>query len=325
MLRKLLSSAVVPLLFTLQAPSALAKPDLPQARQAAIPAGFVSRSADLDGVTIHYVSGGSGPVLLLIHGWPETWYAWHRMLPALAARHTVIAVDYRGAGDSSIPAAGYDKATMAGDLYRLMHRLGHSQVTLVAHDWGVPIAYAYAAAHRGEVDRFIAIDGGVEGAWTSEAAKQPYWFFGFQGIPGLAEKVVAGHERTYLDWFYRDKSFHAVPMQEQEIAGYEQSFSRPGRMKAGFELYRTTEQDIAQTNQVAQPPLDIPVLAIGAERGIGKAVASMLANVATNVTPVLMHGTGHFVSDEQPEALTRLIEDFIAGAPIAPDWSPAAR
>jgi len=293
-----------------------------------VPAGFRSQFAEVNGLRIHYVTGGSGPPILLIHGWPEDWHEWRKMMPQLAAKHTVIAVDLRGFGQSQIASSGYDRKTLADDLSQLMTKLNYSQVTVVGHDWGGPVAYAYAATHRDAVDRLIIVEGALDGPWSSKQSApflhNPLWFFGFFEIPDFAEKVLAGHEKEFLDWFYRNKGFHIVPgsFSEAEITYYETAFARPGRLAASLQLYRTIDRDIADNSELSQTPLSIPLLAIGARYGLGTMVAESMRHVAGSVAPVLMENTGHFIPDERPEALSRIVEAFLDGRPVPEDVAP---
>lgn len=294
-----------------------------------VPAGFSSRFATANGVRLHYVIGGSGSPILLIHGWPEDWYEWRKAMPLLARDHTVIAVDLRGFGWSEITATGYDRRTLAKDLYELMQGLGYQKVTVVGHDWGASVAYAYAATYRDAVDRLVVAEGTPKGPWSREQTTplihNPYWFFGFFEIPNYAETVLAGHEKQFLDWFYRSKVFHVVPggFSDADIEYYETTYSRSGRFAASLKLYRTLDQDIADNAVLSQTPLTIPVLAVGAQRGLGEGVPAAMRHFAHSVTPVLMSETGHFLVEERPEAFVEIVETFLAGQPVAPTWTPA--
>lgn len=288
---------------------------------AAVPAGFRSQTTDLGDVKIHYVVGGTGSPLLLIHGWPETSYEFRKMLPILAQRHTVIAPDLRGAGESSVPATGYDKKTLAGDMHRLMVRLGHEHAVVVGHDWGAAVAYAYAAQFRDAVDKLVLAEGAPFGSWMPTL--EPIWFFHFLRIPGYAEGLVKGRERQFLTYFYRNDEFHVVKaFDDATVDTYVRVFSRPGRMEAGYALYRTIDADVRDNTELAKTPLAIPVLAVGAKAGSGELIARFTGATAAQVTGVLMNETGHFIPEERPEAFAALIEDFIAGRPIPAEWKP---
>ncbi|RWB51147.1 alpha/beta hydrolase [Mesorhizobium sp.] len=288
-----------------------------------IPAGFRSQSADVNGVRIHYVISGKGSPILLVHGWPEDWHEWSKMMPLLATKHTLIAVDLRGFGESQIASSGYDRKTLAEDLFQLMTRLDYFRATVVGHDWGGPVAYAYAAIHRDAVDKLIVVEGAPDGPWTTKQfapfLHNPLWFFGFFEIPDFAEKVLAGHEKEFLDWFYRNRGFHIVPGSFPEAVI---TYARPGRLATSLQLYRTIDRDIADNTELSRTPLTIPVLAIGAKYGLGSMVAESMRQVARSVTPVLMENTGHFIPDERPEALSHIIEAFLGSSTAPEDWSP---
>lgn len=286
-----------------------------------VPRGFESRIADLGDLKIHYVAGGSGAPLLLLHGWPETWYEWRKMLPLLAARYTVIAPDLRGMGDSSLTPTGYDKKTLAQDMHRLMAQLGHGKVTVIGHDWGAPVAYAYAAQHRNAVDRLVLVEGAPMGSWLPTT--DLIWFFPFLRIPGYAEKILPGREREFLHYFYENDDFHVVhAFDPATIEIYSRAYARPGRMTPTYGLYRSIPQDVRDTDRFAKQPLTIPVLAIGAERGSGELIVQSARKIASRVTPVVFRQTGHFIPEERPEALTDTVLQFLEGKAVAAEWRP---
>ena len=303
--------------------AAATRPEEANARVATdVPTGFQSKTADLNGIQIHYVIGGSGPPILLIHGWPETWYEWRKVMPLLAKQFTVVAADMRGFGDSTPAPTGYDKKTLATDMHALMRSLRFPKAIIVGHDWGGPVAYAYAAQYRDSVDKLVMIEGSPFGPWMPTL--EPYWFFGFLRVPGYAEQVVAGKEREFLTYFYSNQQFHVVPgsFTPGSIDLYVKSFSRPGRMQPSYGLYRTIEQDVADNAEFAKTPLAMPVLAIGAQSGAGQFALDAAHRVASHVTPVLMRQTGHFIPEERPDLLAQLLTDFVAGKPLAPIWAP---
>jgi len=158
--------------------------------------GFHEQTVEANGQRIHLVVGGKGPPILLIHGWPETAYEWRKMLPELAKDHTLYAVDLRGAGQSSVPESGYDKQTLAEDVYAAMLKLGVAKAEVVGHDWGASVAYAYAARHPEAVGHLLVCEGAPFGPWMPKT--DLFWYFGFMRIPGFAERVIVGNEREYL-------------------------------------------------------------------------------------------------------------------------------
>ena len=160
----------------------------------------------VNGILIHYVMGGKGDPIVLLHGWPETLYGWRHIIPQLIANnYTVIAPDMRGLGDSEKPQTGYDKKTIAEDIYQLVKKLGNSKIYLVAHDWGAAVAYSYAAAHPEGVNKMVILDIILLGFGLEEAANfspNGLWHLSFHAVRDLPEKLIEGKEDLYLNWFY---------------------------------------------------------------------------------------------------------------------------
>ncbi|TKR31057.1 alpha/beta hydrolase [Luteimonas gilva] len=295
----------------------------PASGSAEPPPGFESRFVQANGVRLHFVVGGKGPPLLLIHGWPETWYEWRRMLPRLAERFTVVAPDLRGFGDSELAASGYDKKTLAQDMHALMASLGYRSAVVAGHDWGAPVAYAYAAQHRDEVSKLIMIEGAPFGPWMADT--NPMWFFDFLRIPGYAESVVdGGREAAFLRFFYDNEAMHAVPgsFDEATIGIYTRGFERPGRMGPSYGLYRTIDRDVADNAEFAKRPLSIPILAVGADKGNGALIENNSRRVGNRVSAVLFRNTGHFIPEERPDALVDTLSKFVDGETLDPEWRP---
>jgi pimeloyl-ACP methyl ester carboxylesterase len=287
-----------------------------------VPDGFTSKLIKANGQQIHCVVGGSGSAILLVHGYPETWYEWRKLMPVLARTHTVIAVDLRGVGDSSVPATGYDKKTLAVDLHEAMIALGFPHAVVVGHDWGGPVAYAYAAQFRDSVDKLVLIEGPPFGPWTKNV--NIFWFFDFFRLPGYAEKILPGREKEFLSYFYKNEQFHRVPgaFDDESIDLYTKAYAKKGHMEASYQLYRTIETDVKDNTEFAKSLLEIPVLAIGAEAGAGEHIAEYTRHVASKVSPLVFSETGHFIPEERPAALAEKIEAFIAGNPVPPVWKP---
>jgi len=286
-------------------------------RERASLSGFEHRDAELsDGVRIHYLIGGAGPPVVLLHGYPETWYAWRKVMPLLAAQYTVVAPDLRGFGDSSHPAGGYDRKTMAGDIRELIRRLGYDRVVLAGHDWGGSTAVAYATTWPDEVRRLVVIEAQPRGPWSEQdpGFREP-WFYGFHRIPGFAETIVAGHERQYLAWFYRAFALAPDAIAEAEIDEYMRSYGAPDGMRTGFELVRALPVDVENNRVAMAHRIDLPVLAVGGDRSLGARVAENLAHLASNVQSAVVENCAHFVPEEQPAKTAELILRFFAEGP----------
>ncbi len=270
--------------------------------------------AELDDVLLHYVTAGSGPPLVLIHGWPQTWFEWRRIMPALAERYTVIAPDMRGLGDSSRPLTGYDKQTVARDIWKVVNgKLGHDRFFLAGHDWGGPTAYALTTQHPEAVRRLAIVDVVIPGDGGDFSQGGRRWHHQFHMTPDLPEALMQGREDVYLRWFYREFSYLPTAIGEDEIKEYLRTYRQPGAMRAGFSYYRALPQDAATNREIiVRMKLEMPVLAIGGakSRGRGTEPEESLKRVATNVRGVVVPECGHFIPEEQPEILARLLLDF---------------
>lgn len=285
-----------------------------------LPAGFAdtftSRYVDVGDLRLHAVVGGDGPPLLLIHGWPETWYAWRLLMPALARDFTVIAVDQRGRGLSDRPADGYDTATQANDMVALMDALGHRRFAVVGHDTGFAIAYAIAADHGARVDRVaLAEIPGSPGAAPSPPVFVPgvindrLWHLPFNRLEKINEQLVSGRERLFFDWEF-DAAARKLP--DAVIGHYVDELTDADALRASFGWYRALDATIAQDADRAKRRLTMPVLAIGGERSFGAHVAEAMRLVADDVQSVVLEGVGHFVMEEAPDELLAALDAFLA-------------
>ena len=276
--------------------------------------------AEIGEVMLHYVTAGSGPPIVLLHGWPQTWYEWRHIIPQLAERYTVIAPDLRGLGDSSRPLSGYDKKTVSNDIWRLVsEKLGYSSFHLVGHDWGGPTAFALAAAHPEAIETLIIVDVVIpgDGGDFSEGGRR--WHHQFHITPDLPEALITGRERTYLQWFYQTFAYKPDAIDDDALDEFVRTYSQPGALRAGFNFYRTIGQDAADNAALLKTgfKLPMPVLAVGGGvsyphgRGRGTSVEESLRRVANNVRGEVIPECGHFVPEEQPERLTELLLDFL--------------
>jgi pimeloyl-ACP methyl ester carboxylesterase len=273
---------------------------------------FHHHTASVNGVRLHYVTTGQGDPVVLLHGWPQTWFEWRRIIPALAERYTVIAPDMRGLGDSSKPTTGYDKRTVADDIYKLVRKLGFEKIFLVGHDWGGPVAYAYAAAHPDDVRRLVILDVAIPGAELEEALRPRrggIWHIQFHNVHDLPEALIAGRERTYLTWFYRT-AYNPGAITEQEIDEYVRCYSAPGALRAGFEYYRAIWDDAEHNKENAKTKLKMPVLALGGERGFGAAGMRSMLTLAENVRGGVIEKCGHWIAEERPDYLIEQLLSF---------------
>jgi pimeloyl-ACP methyl ester carboxylesterase len=272
--------------------------------------------ADLEEVLLHYVTAGRGPAVVLLHGWPQTWYEWRHVMPALAERYTVIAPDLRGLGDSSRPLTGYDKQTVARDVWRLVNgKLGHNRFFLVGHDWGGPTAYALATQQPQAIRRLAILDVVIPGDGGDFSQGGRRWHHQFHMTPDLPEALTAGREDVYLAWFYRTFAYRPDAVGEDDLREYLRTYRQPGAMRAGFSFYRALQQDAEDNRAIAQRlKLEMPVLAVGGAkaRGRGREPEDSLKRLARNVRGAVIEDCGHFIPEEQPEELVHLLLDFFA-------------
>jgi pimeloyl-ACP methyl ester carboxylesterase len=277
---------------------------------------FEHHTARVNDVTLHYVICGQGDPVVLLHGWPQTWYEWRKIMPALAERYTVIAPDMRGLGDSSKPAGGYDKRTIAADIYQLVRQLGFEGIFLVGHDWGGPVAYAYAAAHPAGVRKLVILDVGIPGAGLERALEfrksGGIWHIQFHYVRDLPEALVTGRERIYLSWFYRVAAYDPSAISSEAIDEYVRCYSAAGALRAGFEYYRAIFTDAEHNTENAKTKLKMPVLALGGERGFAETALRSMQQLAEDVRGGVIERCGHWIPEERPEyLLDQLLKFFV--------------
>jgi pimeloyl-ACP methyl ester carboxylesterase len=302
--------------------SALPVPEGPGSASGApnLPPGFAdtftSRYVDTGEVRLHAVVGGEGPPLLLVHGWPELWYAWRMVMPVLAENFEVIAVDQRGIGLSDKPAAGYDTGTLAGDLIGLMDALGHERFALVGHDTGFAISYALASDHPERVERVALLEiPGSPGAAPSPPVLVPgpindrLWHLTFNRIERLNEQLVAGREALFYGWEF-DAAAKKLPGEVRDY--YVRTLSNPESLRSSFGFYRALDTTIAQDGERKSRRLAMPVLAVGGAASFGDHVAEAMRLVADDVQGVVIPDTGHFLAEESPEELLAALTPFLA-------------
>jgi pimeloyl-ACP methyl ester carboxylesterase len=279
---------------------------------------FTHHTTTVNGIQLHYVMGGKGDPVVLLHGWPETWHAWHKVMPALAKNYSVIAPDLRGLGDSSKPPTGYDGKTVAEDIHQLVTKLGFNSIYLVGHDIGVFVAYPYAAAHPTEVKGLAVWEAPIPG--FSVPGRPPLWWVLFHQTPDVPETLVQGQEREYLSWFYHNLANNPAAITQADRNEYVSHYSEPGGMRAGFEYYRALPQDAIQNQNYSKTNLTMPVLTLQGGYipvfGGNVTMSSIeygMRQLAQNVTAITVPNSGHWIAEEQPGFLVKVLNNFFSG------------
>jgi pimeloyl-ACP methyl ester carboxylesterase len=288
--------------------------------------GFKNGYADVNGVRLHYVTGGKGEPLVLLPGWPETWWTFHKIMPALAEHYTVIVVDIRGMGTSSRPADGYDKKTMAKDIRGLVQSLGYDKVDIAGHDIGSAVAYAYAENYPQATNKLVMMEfphpdeslakfpllptQGPVG--DKVGSSRPFlWWFAFNQVNGLPEQLLAGRIRVEQDWLFKYFLEDESAVDARDRAVYEQAYNSSDAIRASNGWYQAFGQDV--TDNKGYGTLNMPVLVLA-----GPAYQWMKVVVgkkAPNLTALPVPNSGHFVQEEQPEFVSKSMLDFLQGQP----------
>jgi pimeloyl-ACP methyl ester carboxylesterase len=283
---------------------------------------FSQHMASVNGIQIHYVIGGQGKPIVLLHGWPQTWYEWRHVMPALAKNYTVIVPDLRGLGDSSKPVTGYDGKTTAEDIYQLVSQLGFDKIFLVAHDIGAQTAYSYAAAHPNNVSKLVIMEFAFPG-FLPPGFEGITWWFGFHQTPDIPEMLTFGKEKEYLSWFYKGLAYNPYAITQADIEQFVSHYSAPGGMRAGFEYYRAFPIDAKENKEslAKEGKLQMPVLALGGD--IYPAIGGDLpGNFALNSTQLLAANvrgitaplSGHWIPEEQPDFVVDQLFKFFGNS-----------
>jgi pimeloyl-ACP methyl ester carboxylesterase len=276
------------------------------------PIGMRSREIEANGATIHVRVGGHGPVVVLLHGFGTTVDMWGHLTNALIEDRMVVALDLRGLGLSSKPDGGYDKKNQAADVIGVLDALGVGTFELVTHDIGVMVGFAVAAAYPERVSRWVAIDAPLPGVgpWEQIVQDPAMWHFGFGGHD--MERLVAGRERIYLDRFWNELSQDPKRFDEAKREHYAALYAQPGAMRASFAQFLAFGQDAADNKKfLAQGKLRMPVLAFGGEATFGPMIGEVIRCVADDVEDAIIPDCGHWITEEQPQATTDLVVDFL--------------
>lgn len=278
---------------------------------------FTSQNVQAGDVRLHSVIGGDGPPLLLLHGWPQTWYAWRHLMPALAEDFTVIAPDQRGIGLSDKPAEGYDTGSLAADMVALMDALGHDRFALYGTDTGMPIAYALAADHPDRLDRLVVSEAPLPGVTPSPPLFVPapvnelLWHIAFNRCAEVNERLVKGREDIF---FGNEFAIAAAKKLPGDVVNYYVEILRGDEyaLRGSFGFYRAIDTTQVQNQERAKHKLSIPVLAIGGQYSSGDMIGAAMQLVADDVQTVVLPGAGHWVAEEAPVELLAALTTFLA-------------
>lgn len=281
--------------------------------------GFEHRFRTIEGIRMHYVEAGAPDkdTVVLLAGYPQSWYAWRRIMPALAEHYHVIAPDLPGQGDSDRPLEGYDTRTLAERLHGLLASLDLRRYHLAAHDVGAWVAYPYAMLFSDEVRRLALFDAGIPGITLPDALPTSpdrawrTWHFAFHAVPDLPELLISGKEDIYLDWFLRRKAANPQSFSDGDMTEYRRVFTKEGGLRAGMAYYRAAQLSARQNRELSgKGRLRMPVLAVSADQGSIPDMAGPLRQYAEDVRGVLIAHCGHFIPEEQPAATAAALIDF---------------
>ena len=285
-----------------------------------VPRGFTAAYRQVDGVNLHYVTGGSGPLVLLVHGFGQTWYEWHNLMPELAKTNTVVAVDVPGLGLSSVPRsyAGQDVAEV---LHRFAKTFGPDRpFDLVAHDIGIWNTYPMVASYPSDIRRLVYMEAPVPDeriysfpAFTAEGESLVWHFSFFAAGDRLPETLVTGKERFFFEHFIKEHATNKAVFTPEVLDLYARSYAKPATLHAAFEYYRALNETVRRNKPLRQTKLPMPVLAIGGggPGGLGDFIANQLKDYAINVTGVVLPNCGHWLPEECSDALNKAVIDFL--------------
>ncbi len=282
-----------------------------------VPAAGQYGRADVNGIRLYYRRAGEGPPVVLLHGFPETSYAWRKIMPILAGSYTVIAPDLRGCGASDRPETGYDKRTVAYDTHELARQLNLGPINLVAHDVGMMVGYAYACAYPDEVSRLVLMEAALPGLGLEElydAAKYPrmYHLPLFDAPNGLAEALISGREQMFVDHFMRQQTFHPDGPDRKALHEYARCLAAPGALSGGISYFRVHWIDAEHNRENAKTKLKMPVMTMGGTASFGAHLKGQIEPLVERLHAVMIDECGHYLAEEQPARVADELLHFFA-------------
>lgn len=280
--------------------------------------GFTSHTIDVDGVALHAVIGGSGPTLVLLHGFPQNWYEWRAIMPRLSERHTVVAIDLRGVGHSDAPPDGYDAATLARDVFGFVKRRELGRVHIVGHDIGGWVAYAYARLHPADTRSVTVIETLVPGTtrFADPQVDVAMWHAQFHMVPDLPETLVDGRQVPYFQYFFDIGTRGDGVITDADVNHYAAAYGDRARLRAAFEMYRAVPQNIS-FNSAHRDAIDVPLLLVGGEHVFGPPLANSVDELRVefgwgDVEAVVVDDGQHYLVEERPDDVAAAIERHAA-------------
>jgi len=293
---------------------AFSVPSLPVSAQTTTTAGqrIASKTATVNGLTMHYLTAGHGPAVILLHGYTQTSRMWRPIIPQLATKFTVIAPDLPGIGDSGIPSDKLDMKNAAIRIHDLAKSLHIEKARVVGHDIGLMVAYAYAAQFPSETEKLVVMDAFLPGVagWETVYNNPGIWHFRFNGP--TPEALVRGRERTYFEHYWNDFSADKThSISEADRVAYTAAYARPGRMRAGWAYFVSFTQAARDFAELSKTKLTMPVLAIGGEKANGTLLGEQMKIVAANATMIVFKDCGHWLSEERPRETTEALLKFL--------------
>ncbi len=283
---------------------------------------FSHHYATVDGVRIHYVSGGNpqGETLVLLAGFPQSWFAWRKVMALLGDRYSIIAPDLPGQGDSDKPYGGYDTTSLAEKVQGLLLQLNIHHYYLAAHDVGAWVAWPFAMHYANQIKKLALLDAGVPGVTLPDALPATpdkawkTWHFAFHLLPDLPEALIAGREEIYLEWFLKRKAASPMVFDAEDMTEYTRLLQQNGALRAGMAAYREVNISAEQNRALLRDngKLTVPLLAVSADQGSIPDMAIPLREFAAQVSGIKIAHCGHFIPDEQPQALADALREFFS-------------
>ena len=280
---------------------------------------FKHAMVDARDVRLHTVSGGKGFPVLLMAGFPQSWYAWRRIMPILADHFHVVAIDLPGQGDSDKPVDGYDTRTAGDRVHGLVKELGFERYHIGAHDIGSWVAYLFVARFADEVGRLVLLDANIPGVTLKPTVKVgpntwKSWHFFFHQVPDVPEFLITGRERSYIEWFFQRKTFNpAGTFSTADIDEYERVYKQPGNLRGALAYYRAVLDDAEQNASLAAKKIEMPILALGGDFGMSPDIYDAIKPLATHVEGGVIQNCGHYMPEEQPDEIAAKMIKFFSG------------